>query len=348
LGPSYRGIAVFDLVREKLTFEQVAERFWTAGVNFSLPWRPCSWTVRAVEARANAGHISARRDLVRFLTEIALSYGGAQRRRPVTAEVQLSEASCLIATMVQCLVHLRRAPEVVPARRHGSIAAMLLSGLGAAVNPETIAAVDAALILCADHELAQATFVARIAASAGADMGECIAAAILTQTGLTAARSHERTEDFLRGCRTAAQARRLFDAEYEAHRNLPGFNHPLYPEGDPRATYVIGVARRLAAPSPAVAPLYAALDIAAERGCLPSLEVGLLVLATALGLPARGACALFIVGRTAGWVAHIMEQRTSGIPLRPRADYLQGGAPAPLHAERVPAVMAPSPAQQHQ
>jgi citrate synthase len=337
LGPSYHGIAAIDLVRSKLTFERVvAERFWAVEGTVTLPWRASGAEVRAAVLRAR-GPINPRRDLVRFLAETALWFGGGHRKHPPSTAVQLSEASGLIATMVQCLVCLTRAPQATVPRGARSIAATLLSNLGVVPTPEKIAAIDAALILCADHELAQATFVARIAASAGADMGECIAAAILTQTGMTSARSYECAEDFLRGCRTPAHTRRLFDVEFAAHRNLPGFNHPLYPDGDPRAACLIQLARELTAPHHAVAPLYLALEIAAQRGCLPSLEVGLIVMAVALGLPPRSACGLFIVGRTAGWVAHIIEQRVSGVLLRPRADYLPDAMPGPATDQLDPA-----------
>jgi citrate synthase len=119
------------------------------------------------------------------------------------------------------------------------------------------------------------------------------------------------------------QAQRLFEEHHAAHGSLPGFNHPLYPEGDPRARYLIDVARRLEGRHPSVEPLYAALDIAATHGCLPSLEFGLTLLTIALGLPPRSAFSLFIISRTAGWLAHIVEQRKSGALIRPRADYLQ-------------------------
>ncbi len=126
-------------------------------------------------------------------------------------------------------------------------------------------------------------------------------------------------------------ARRLFDAECAANRNPPGFNHPLYPAGDPRAAALVEVARRLAAPSRASEPIHLALEIAAGYGCLPSLEAGLILLAVALGLPSRTPCGLFIVGRTAGWVAHVMEQRVSGVLLRPRARYAPSDSPALAH-----------------
>jgi citrate synthase len=207
------------------------------------------------------------------------------------------------------------------------IAERLLIALGGSPGAQNVAALDAALVLCADHELAQATFVARIAASAGADIGECIAAAVLTQTGLTSARSYQSAEDLLRACRTLEQTQLLFDAEYAAHRNLPGFNHPLYPEGDPRARYLIDIVRGLGGRQAVVAPLHAALDMAAHHGCLPSLEIGLTMLSIVMGLPHRSAYALFIIARCAGWIAHIVEQRESGALIRPRADYSAGSPP---------------------
>jgi citrate synthase len=328
-GPRYRGVAALDLVREGRTFEEVAARFWNVGDDARLSWHPCTRTLRFADAWAHSAGMQPRRDLVRFFADIALSFSAGHLRGVTTIDAQVNGSSRLIATMAQCLGYLRRLPEGAPTptkRGHG-IAATLLAVLGGEANPAHIAALDAALVLCADHELAQATFVARIAASAGADIGECVAAAILTQTGLTSARSYESTEDLLRACRTRADAQRRFAAEYAAHRNLPGFNHPLYPHGDPRAAWLIDAARRLESRHAAVEPLYDALDIAATYGCLPSLETGLTLLTIALGLPARSAFALFIIGRTVGWVAHILEQRASGALIRPRADYLPAEPP---------------------
>ena len=62
----------------------------------------------------------------------------------------------------------------------------------------------------------------------------------------------------------------------------------------------------------------------------PSMEVGLVMLAEALGLPRGAASAVFAVGRSAGWVAHVLEQREQGHLLRPRARYV--GPSSPAHA----------------
>lgn len=343
-GPRYRGVAALDLVREGRTFEEVVARFWNVGDDERLSWHPCTRTLRFADAWAHSAGIQPRRDLVRFFADIALSFGAEHLRGAATTGAQVNGSSRLIATMAQCLGYLRRAPGDAPTqvkRGHG-IAATLLAVLGGEANPAHVAVLDAALVLSADHELAQATFVARIAASAGADIGECVAAAILTQTGLTSARSYESAEDLLRACRTRTDARRRFAAEYAAHRNLPGFNHPLYPHGDPRAAWLIDATRRLEGRHAAAEPLFDALDIAAAYGCLPSLETGLTLLTIALGLPARSAFALFIIGRMAGWVAHILEQRASGALIRPRADYLSAEPRATVHVADAPVAVAAS------
>jgi citrate synthase len=326
-GPRYRGVGALDMARDGQTFEAVVKALWNTGDELTLSWQPCARTLRFADAWPRIAGMQPRRELVRFFADIALRFGSEHLRGARSSDAQFVAASRMIATMAHCLVHLRRshdsAATAVARKRGGGLSATLLAVLGGTVSPQHIAALDAALVLCADHELAQATFVARIAASAGADVGECVAAAILTQTGLTSARSYEATEDLLRACKTTVQAQRLFEEHHAAHGSLPGFNHPLYPEGDPRARYLIDVARRLEGRHPSVEPLYAALDIAATHGCLPSLEFGLTLLTIALGLPPRSAFSLFIISRTAGWLAHIVEQRKSGALIRPRADYLQ-------------------------
>lgn len=324
-GPCYRGVPALDLVRERRTFEQVAEHLWGTKGAVQPAWCPCLRTIRLANALVQSGRVDPGREVVRFLADVALSFEHTPDRVTVTTDLLLSEARRLITTMACCLSHLQRKPAVRSLSRSGGVASTLLSALGVLPAPDKVAAIDAALILCTDHELAQSTFVARIAASAGADLGECVGAAILTQTGMTAERSYERAEDLLRSCRTRAQARRLFNARWKANCNPPGFNHPLYPAGDPRAAYLIEVTRQLVMPDSAVEPVYQALDTAAQFGCLPSLEAGLILLTVALGLPLRSSYGLFIVGRTTGWVAHVTEQRVSRALLRPRARYTLNG-----------------------
>jgi len=101
---------------------------------------------------------------------------------------------------------------------------------------------------------------------------------------------------------------------------LPGLGHPLYPDGDPRAATLLNAA---ATAIPAARPRIEAA-LAAARQLVPqppNVDFALGNVTTALGLPRGSALALFIVGRTVGWIAHAIEQYQSDVLIRPRARY---------------------------
>jgi citrate synthase len=104
-----------------------------------------------------------------------------------------------------------------------------------------------------------------------------------------------------------------------------GFGHRLYPQGDPRASWLL--AQRTVQSSAEVLPIFdliAALQDLVGVGplSLPSVDLGLVAASRALGLPAGTASGLFATARCAGWLAHIAEQRQSGQLLRPRAAWI--------------------------
>ena len=109
---------------------------------------------------------------------------------------------------------------------------------------------------------------------------------------------------------------------------VPGFGHPLYPDGDPRARAIFA-AIQSAWPRSDAAALARAVAHTGPRllGDHPTLDYGLVVLRRALGLPPGSALVLFALGRTAGWIAHAMEQYALDQPIRPRAAYT---GPPPL------------------
>src|SRR5437764_1161801 len=101
---------------------------------------------------------------------------------------------------------------------------------------------------------------------------------------------------------------------------LPGLGHPLYPAGDPRAAALLNAAM---AAIPASRPLIEAA-VAAARQLVPqppNVDFALAAATTALGLPQGTALAIFILGRTVGWIAHAIEQYQSDVLIRPRARY---------------------------
>jgi citrate synthase len=99
-------------------------------------------------------------------------------------------------------------------------------------------------------------------------------------------------------------------------RPIVGFGHPLYPEGDPRAAALL---RQIALPR-AYAELSGVVeDTIGER---PNIDFALAALTKVQRLPPEAPLILFALGRCVGWLAHALEQVTTGHPIRPRARYV--------------------------
>jgi len=100
----------------------------------------------------------------------------------------------------------------------------------------------------------------------------------------------------------------------------PGFGHALYPDGDPRGAALLGA---LDIPAPLVELRG---EVEAATGQRANVDFALVALRQSLGLPAEAPFAIFALARTAGWLAHAIEQITTGALIRPRARYV-GVAP---------------------
>ncbi|WP_018259886.1 citrate synthase [Methylobacterium sp. WSM2598] len=171
-----------------------------------------------------------------------------------------------------------------------------------------------ALILLAEHELNASTFAVRVAASTGAS----VAAGLLA--GLCALSGPRHGGAGMALAALMGDARRCGAGEAVAAwlargRALPGFGHPLYPAGDPRARALLA---ELAPDETARALQEAAF---AETGDLPNVDFALACLAEALRLPGDAPLSLFLLGRSVGWSAHFIEQSAEGGLIRPRARY---------------------------
>ena len=176
-----------------------------------------------------------------------------------------------------------------------------------------------ALVLLADHELNASTFAVRVTVSTGASLS---AAAL---AGLAALSGPLHGGVFADVALLADEARRTGPRETVAARlahgvAAPGFGHPLYPEGDPRARALFGAFQ----PSPTLEALRG--EMLAANGARHNVDFALAAVTEALGLPSEAPFALFAVARCAGWMAHAMEQVEGGALIRPRARYT---GPAP-------------------
>jgi citrate synthase len=133
----------------------------------------------------------------------------------------------------------------------------------------------------------------------------------------------DRVEALVREVGEPERAAEVIASRARRGEMLPGFGHRLYVEGDPRTPPLLARAEELAPKNHAVRTVLAITREAAKhRGEKPTVDLGLVALSFALGAPPGSAAGLFALGRTAGWVAHVIEQREAGFMLRPRARYV--------------------------
>lgn len=183
-----------------------------------------------------------------------------------------------------------------------------------------------ALVLCADHELNASAFAVRVVGATGATAYGAVVAGLAALQGprhggmTTRVRAlFEAVED---ACEDGARLRAILAARLQAGADVPGFGHPLYPQGDPRAQTMLKGLNDIAGNDPTVRAFLALADGGQQvTGRAPTLDVGLAALERGLRLPAGSALAIFLLGRSVGWLAHLLEQAASPHLIRPRARY---------------------------
>jgi citrate synthase len=172
-----------------------------------------------------------------------------------------------------------------------------------------------ALVLLADHELNASTFATRVAVSTGAPLAAGVLSGLSALTGPLHGRASAGVLQLVASVgRVGADA--TVREWVSQGRHVSGFGHPLYPMGDPRAKALC-----LQFPLPEE---YAELCDTVEReiGEQPNIDFALSALTRVYGLPREAPLILFALGRCVGWLAHALEQVTSGQPIRPRAQYV--------------------------
>jgi citrate synthase len=190
-----------------------------------------------------------------------------------------------------------------------------------------VGVLDAALVLLADHELAASTFAARIAASTRADPYAVVLAGLGPVAGPLhggASRAARRLfEDAARHGAASALA-----AAVEVHGLVPGFGHRLYPDGDPRAVALFDLLRRTTGRDRSMAVVDDVIEAMRRRvDVRPNIDAALAAFGMIAAMPLDAGEAIFTVARSAGWIAHAIEEYAEA-PLRFRPRALHVGEPA--------------------
>ena len=321
----YRGYAVLDLLARGASFENVAELLWTGRLDtlvdgWILPAPTRELIVRVLEP------FDRRADVLdRMAAALAALNGvpapadgpedadaGSGNRVPDGLDGQLAAVGRRV--VLSLVTAVGEVSSARPPGKDASVAAQLFQRLSP-LRPTSarVRALDRALVLLADHELATSTLAVRVAASTRTS----VVGALQAGLGAVGGTAHAGA--------AAAVRRALIDLSCggagPTALDLPGFGHPVHRTADPRAVPLLDAVRTIATPrdwSVIGSALAGEVGGAPGSSGAPNVDFALGALSFVARMPPRAATAIFAVARSAGWIAHASEEFAEK-PLRYRA-----------------------------
>ena len=327
---TYRGYDVVELA-ERSSFEETAFLLVAGQLpsgselrefrrELALRGKPSSDERRwLAKAPAEADELAVLRTAVSGLGLQPVS-GGAVAGIPAAAMLLLAKVPAFVGE------RLRLRGTGAKPRGRVTIAAGLLTSLRGDAPAELERALDAALVLRAENELNPGTFAVRVAASTGADLVSAVTSGFGALAGPRHSAHSSNVRTLLEDVGEPSRAPAVVGAQLAAGQKPAGFGHPVYRGEDPRTA----VARRLAEAACSAAgrsdwfALARAVEdaVAAHSELRANVDYYLTSIYVACGFPPAAFAPLFAVARTAGWLAHALEQARDPELIRPRAAYV--------------------------
>jgi citrate synthase len=346
----FRGHDAIALATSR-SFEEVASLLWTGSFDDPSakgPWRATGEAIAAGTA-AQAALPPDTYPLERLQVIVPAVAATDRLRLHLDRPAVIAAASGLIAAMADCLPaagpHAAASGDDSIAASGDDSAAASGDDSAAVASDDSIAgrlatklcqrrpsaglvaALRAALVLAADHELAASTLAARVAASVRADPYAVVGTGLGTMSGALHGGASLGAEVLLASASGPADAPRVVGELLRRGERIPGLGHFVYQTGDPRAMLLLDLIRAAAPDSGRLAVAEAVLAEAGRRALpAPNIELALAVLASVAGMVPGAGEAVFAVARTAGWLAHALEEYARATPIRPRGVYI--GHPA--------------------
>ena len=331
----YRGVDIDDLVSDRVTFGDVWGLLVDGDFERGLPpAEPFPLPIHSGDVRV---------DVQAGLAMLAPIWGFS----PIldiddhTAREQLARASAMALSYVAQSARGIHRP-AVPQRsidQCPTVTARFMTRWQGEPDPSHVEAIDAYWVTAAEHGMNASTFTARVIASTGADVAAALSGAVGAMSGPlhggAPARVLPMIEEAERSGDPAAVVRGILDRR----EKLMGFGHRVYRAEDPRARVLRATAERLRAPRFEAAAAFEQAALAELRERRPdraietNVEFWAAVILDFAQVPPSMMPAMFTCARTAGWCAHILEQKRLGKLVRPAAVYV---GPAPRTPESVP------------
>lgn len=321
----FRGVDATELATRH-SYEEVAEWLWTGtlrpGITFTAPESSVATARRAVEALPEHTGPTDRLRVAAIAAAVA-----DPLRFDLSEDAVLGTARSLIPTLVAAL----------PARRghrdEGPLAHRLWARLtGRDADEASLRVLDTALALLVDHDLAASTLAVRVAASARAHAYAAVSAGLGVLEGPLHGAASGVAHRLLMDVLDEGDAAPVIADELRAGRRVPGLGHRLYPGEDPRARVLFGLLEDIPRAAPALA---AARDIVATTArhtpLHANVDLALAVFTASSGMQATAGETIFAVARTAGWIAHALEEYGERpLRMRPSGHYVGPKPPQPL------------------